>query len=315
MIEKRRLLIGMKYSIQKDQILFGVLFFIIYLGWNYSLVGLKSDHVIFAFFILLGSLAHRKVFCLFLGLSAFIIFLIIYDGLQIFPNYYVNPVSIQEIFDFEMKYFGFVHNGEKILLNHYFANNQLPIWTFFLGLSYLVWMPAPLIFSTYLYSFDKELLMRYSFCFLFVNLIGFIGYYLYPAAPPWYYFKYGNELHTNINGDAALLVNFDKLVGIPIFDSIYNRGANVFAAVPSLHCSFAVINLYYGIKSKSRIFIVAFVLLAFGTWIGAVYSVHHYVVDVILGIFTAILALFLYERLEFKKIFRPLSNVILKKIL
>jgi len=304
----------MKFSIQKDQILFAILFSIIYLIWNYGLVGLKSDHILFAVLISGGSLIHRNIFKFYLGFSAFIIFWIIYDGLQVYPNYEVNSISIQELFDLELKYFGFDYNGDRIIPNQYFLTNQVPILSFFLGLAYLMWMPAPLAFSGYLFYKNRRLLIRYSYCFLFVNLIGFIGYYLYPAAPPWYYFKYGTELHTNINGDPGLLVNFDKIVGFPVFDSIYNRGANVFAAIPSLHCSFTIINMYYAVKSKRRSFIIIFIFLALGTWIGAIYSQHHYIIDVLLGFLTAGLALGLYEGLNFKRFFNPLTEWVSEKI-
>ena len=305
----------MKFSIQKDQIVAAIVFFICYLIWNYFLVGLKPDHLIFAGIVSGGSLLHRSLYKIFLGFSAFIIFWIIYDGLQVYPNYDVNPVSIQELFDLEKRFFGFDYQGETIIPNEFFLVNQVPFLSFFLGLAYLMWMPAPFIFSGYLFSNNKDLLLRYSYCFLFVNLIGFIGYYLYPAAPPWYYFEYGTELQTNINGNPGLLVNFDKVVGFPIFDSIYNRGSNVFAAIPSLHCAFTIINLYYGIKSRSKFFIWAFSFLAIGTYIAAVYSQHHYVIDVLLGLLTAGIALVLYERFNFYKVFSPIKTWIKSKIL
>lgn len=301
-------------NIQRDQIIFASLFAVIYLLWIYFLVGVKVDHIVFASIISLGSLLHRNLFKVFIGLSAFIIFWVLYDGLQVVPNFEVNHVRIQELFDLELKFFGFEYQGERIIPNQFFLKNQVPLLSFFLGLAYLMWMPAPFIFSGYLFKVDKPLLLRYSYCFLFVNLIGFVGYYLYPAAPPWYYFKYGTELHTQINGDPGLLVNFDKIVGMPIFDSIYNRGTNVFAAIPSLHCAFTVINLYYGFKSNNRIFKIAFVFLAIGTWIGAIYSQHHYVIDVVLGLLTALITLVLYEGLNLKKIFNPLTDRIIKII-
>ncbi len=304
----------MNFTIQKDQIVAAVLFFICYLLWVYFLVGLKLDHLIFVGIITGGSLLSRSLFKFFLGFSAFIFFWIIYDGLQVYPNYDVNSVSIQELFDLEKRFFGFEYNGEQIIPNEFFLQNQVPVLSFFLGLAYLMWMPAPFIFSGYLFATNRDLLLRYSYCFLFVNLIGFVGYYLYPAAPPWYFFEYGTALHTEINGNAGLLINFDKVVGFSIFDSIYNRGTNVFAAIPSLHCAFTVVNLYYGIKSKNKFFIWTFVFLALGTYIAAVYSQHHYVIDVILGLATAATALFLYEKLNFRRFFNPITDWIMLKI-
>ena len=304
----------MKISISRDQWLFALLFATLYLSWNIFVIGLKPDHIFVAVFLGLGTLLSRHFFHVVLGFSAFIIFLIIYDGLQVCPNYTVNPVSIQEIYDIEYRLFAFEYEGKMIIPNEYFIDHLNDFASLILGLSYLLWVPAPLIFSGFLYMKNRPLLLRYSYSFLFVNLVGFVGYYLYPAAPPWYYFEYGDTLTININGDPGLLTEFDRLVGMPIFETIYNRGANVFAAVPSLHSAFPLISLYYAIKWKSKWAIFSFVLLSITTWMAAVYSLHHYIIDVVLGILTAILALVLYERLNFKRMFNPLVKRILSKI-
>jgi len=305
---------SMKISVTKDQWSFALLFTILYLSWNIFVIGLKADHIFVALIIGLGSIISLRFFKFCLGFSAFLIFLILYDGLQIYPNYLVNPVSIQELYDIELSLFGFEYHGKRIIPNEYFLDNLNDIASLLLGFAYLMWMPGPLIFCGLLYIKNRPLLLRYSYSFLFVNIIGFIGYYLYPAAPPWYYFEYGTTLTTNINGDPGLLTEFDRLVGAPIFDTIYNRGTNVFAAVPSLHSAFPLMSLFYAIVWKHRPSIIAFTLLSIATWIAAVYSQHHYIIDVILGIMTAGFAFFLYEILNFKKIFSPLVNRIERSI-
>ena len=74
-------------------------------------------------------------------------------------------------------------------------------------------------------------------------MIGFVGYYIHPAAPPWYVMNYGFEPILNTPGDVAGLGRFDAMTGLTIFQGLYGRNANVFAAVPSyiqptwlLHC-------------------------------------------------------------------------------
>ena len=304
----------MNFSVQKDQYVFAIVFITLFLSWTYFFVGLQPDHLYFAAVIGVGSFFSRKIFRFVLGFSAFIIFMIIYDGLQVYPNYEVNSVHITDLYDLELRYFGLRHEGEIITINEYFQVNKMDFLSFILGWAYLMWIPAPLIFSAILFAKNKKLLLRYSYSFLFVNLLGMIGYYLYPAAPPWYYFEFGETLQTEMRGDPGMLTEFDRIVGMPIFDTIYNRGANVYAAIPSLHCAFPIINLFYAIVWKHKPSIVAFVLLLFGTWIAAVYSQHHYVIDVLLGILTAIVSLVLYEYLGAKKLFYPLTNRIYQRI-
>ena len=133
--------------------------------------------------------------------------------------------------------------------------------------------------------------------FLFVNLIGFAGYYIHPAAPPWYAINYGFEPILNTPGNVAGLGRFDELLGVNIFNSMYGRNANVFAAVPSLHSAYMVVTVCYAILAKSNKFLIAlFVFIMFGIWFTAVYSSHHYLIDVMLGICCALLGFFLFEK-------------------
>ena len=133
--------------------------------------------------------------------------------------------------------------------------------------------------------------------FLFVNLIGFAGYYIHPAAPPWYAINYGFEPILNTPGNVAGLGRFDELTGLTIFNSIYGRNANVFAAVPSLHAAYMVVAVCYAIMNKCNKFIIAlFSVIMVGIWWTAIYSSHHYIIDVLLGISCSLLGIILFEK-------------------
>ncbi len=96
--------------------------------------------------------------------------------------------------------------------------------------------------------------MYFSLTFLFVNLLGFIGYYVYPAAPPWYIQLHAGEspipfiAHTP--GNTAGLHRFDAFFNVGIFNGLYSKSSNVFAAMPSLHSAYPLIVFYYGLKNK-----------------------------------------------------------------
>src|SRR3546814_5365632 len=78
-----------------------------------------------------------------------------------------------------------------------------------------------------------------------------IVYYLYPAAPPWYIQQYGTDFIKDTPSNAAQLVKFDQFFNVPVFQTLYSKGSNVFAAMPSLHSSYPLIVIYYGIDRKS----------------------------------------------------------------
>lgn len=170
------------------------------------------------------------------------------------------------------------------------------------GIFYLCWVPVPLAFAIFLYlKGDKRNYLRFSLAFLFVNLLGFCGYYIHPAAPPWYAINYGFTPILNTPGNVAGLGRFDTLLGINIFHSIYGKNANVFAAVPSLHAAYMLIaTVYAAISKQKHITTIVFAFICMGIWWTAVYSCHHYIIDVLLGILTAVLGILILEKVLFK---------------
>ena len=100
----------------------------------------------------------------------------------------------------------------------------------------------------------------------------------------------------NTPGNVAGLGRFDAFFGVTIFDSIYGRNANVFAAVPSLHAAYMVVALVYAIIGKCRWYVITlFAVIMLGIWGTAVYSCHHYIIDVLLGISCALLGWLVFE--------------------
>ena len=76
---------------------------------------------------------------------------------------------------------------------------------------------------------------------------------------------------------------------------MYNKNANVFAAIPSLHSAYPVVLTYFAFKKRSQWFKLLCVLDVIGIWYAAVYSMHHYIIDVFLGAFCAIFAIFTFN--------------------
>lgn len=269
---------------------------IFYLLWNQFVGEVKSDHYFLVFLWVFLFYAHQKTRRFVLGFSIFIVFWILYDAMRIIPNYEVNTAHIQEPYDFEKLLFGIRLDNFLVTPNEYFVIYSNTFLDLLSGFFYLNWMPIPLGFAVYLYIKDKYLFTRYSLAFLLVNLVGFVIYYIYPAAPPWYVKLYGFDLHIGVLGNSAELSRFDDLVGIPIFANIYNKNANVLAAIPSLHAAYPVVVLFYAFKKKIKIMKLFFIIFMIGIWFSAVYTGHHYVIDVIMGVLVAIFTLYLFEK-------------------
>jgi len=270
---------------------------IAYLVLSYFLLGFKSDQVVLViiynslFYINAGT---RKFI---LGFSIFAFYWIIFDYMKAFPNYNYNPVHIADLYNFEKRIFGINVNGKILTPNEYFNLKGTTFLNIVGGIFYLCWIPVPLSFATYLFFTKKRQFLYFALTFLFVNLLGFVVYYLYPAAPPWYVEYHGFVFHANTPGNTGGLAKFDAYFHISLFKSIYAKGSNVFAAMPSLHSAYPVIVLYYGIKNRLGIINGLFALVVMGIWFTAVYASHHYVLDVIAGIICASIGIFIFNLL------------------
>jgi hypothetical protein len=257
------------------------------------LIGFKGDQVflvgLFNILFYLSGPTRRFI----LGFSIFIVFWIIFDSMKAFPNYRYNIVHIESIYRAEKNLFG--RNGHTP--NEYWQIHTTPFLDILAGVFYLCWIPVPLAFAGYLFYKDKNAFLRFSLTFLLVNLLGFVIYYVYPAAPPWYVQQYGFGFNPHTPGNTAGLGRFDSLLHVHVFAGLYAKSSNVFAAMPSLHASYPLIVLYHGIRTRQGWINLLFGTIMAGIWFAAVYSSHHYVLDVLAGILCGLAGIGLFNLL------------------
>jgi len=278
-----------------------------YLLLSSFLIGYKSDQLtlVFIFNIMFYLSAPTRKFIL--GFCIFIFYWVIFDYMKAIPNYNYNTVHIADLYHFEKHIFGINLNGKILTPNEYLKVKSTTFLNVVTGLFYLCWIPVPLSFAAYLFFKNRRQFLYFAFTFLLVNLLGFIVYYLYPAAPPWYIQTYGFTFHPLTLGSTGGLSRFDDYFHIHVFKSIYSKGSNVFAAMPSLHSAYPVIVVYYGFKNRLKWANACFIIVMLGIWFTAIYASHHYVLDVIAGILTATIGInlfnFLVKRVGFIKRF------------
>ena len=167
-------------------------------------IGLRSEHLLMAVLYLVLFFAGLPTRKLAVALLPFAIFGISYDWMRICPNYEVNPIDVAGLYNLEKSLFGVMDNGLLVTPCEYFAAHNWPIADVFAGIFYLCWVPVPILFGLCLYfKKERKTYLRFALVFLFVNLIGFAGYYIHPAAPPWYAINYGFEPILNTPGNVA----------------------------------------------------------------------------------------------------------------
>ena len=281
-------------------ILLVVILSLAYLLLSFFLIGFKTDQLILigifnaCFF---ASPVSRK---LIVGFSIFIVYWILFDYMKAFPNFKFNEVHIADLYNAEKQLFGLTVNENTLTPNEYWKQNGTTFLDVISVIFYLCWIPVPLAFAAYLFFKDKDLFLRFSLTFVLVNLLGFIIYYTYPAAPPWYYNIKGGTFIPSTMGNTAGLQKFDDYFGISLFQNIYQKSSNVFAAMPSLHSSYPLIVVYYSLRKKMGWINALFIVITIGIWFAAVYTSHHYILDVLAGICCAIIGITLFDKLLLK---------------
>ena len=270
---------------------------IAYLLLSAWVVGFKSDQLvlvgIFNTCFYVSDLTRKFI----IGFSVFIVYWILFDYMKAIPNYTFNNVHMADLYNFEKKLFGINVNGQVLTPNEYLKINSKHVLDIIGGLFYLCWIPVPLGFAAYLFFTNRKEFLGFALTFFIVNLLGFVVYYAYPAAPPWYIHEHGFVFHATTKASTGGLAKFDQYFKVGIFKSIYTKGSNVFAAMPSLHSSYPIIVVYYGLKNRLGLVNIILATVMVGIWLTAVYTSHHYILDVLAGITCATIGINVFNLL------------------
>jgi len=287
----------------RKTILITTLLSVAYLLLSTLLVGFKSDQLVLVGLFNGAFYLSRPTRKFIIGFSIFIVYWIVFDYMKAFPNYQFGTVHIESIYNAEKSVFGIHSSGTVLTPNEYWLAHSNTFLDVLCGLFYLCWIPLPLAFAVYLFYTNRMQFFHFALIFFLTNLLGFVVYYTYPAAAPWYVQQYGYALHVHTPGNTAGLARFDTFFQVNIFHGIYAKSSNVFAAMPSLHSAYPLIVWVFSWKSKSIFFRVLSTIVTLGIWFAAVYTSHHYVLDVLAGIICAVLGILLYQKVLCRRYF------------
>lgn len=261
-------------------------------------IGFRPEHVAMALLIAALFFANAATRRITVALTPFFLFGISYDWMNLLPNFEVNPVDIQGLYETEKSFFGItVGTAEVLTPNEFFALHTSIVADLLAGFFYLCWVPVPILFGLWLYfKGQRTVYLHFALVFLLVNWLGFAGYYIHPAAPPWYVASHGFDFLQGTPGEVAGLGRFDQITGLGIFHGLYERNANVFAAMPSLHSAYMLVAFIYSLRAKTPLWMkITCAVICVGIWFTAVYTSHHYILDVLGGIAVTLLGFVLFE--------------------
>lgn len=212
---------------------------------------------------------------------------VLYDSMRFFKNVGITPerVHICDLRAIEMGLFGVTMNGQRTTLHDWLQAHSHPALDLFAAVPYGTFIGAAFLFSIYLYRIDFDAMRRFTTAFFFMNVLGFLTYHLYPAAPPWYFHQHGcvADLMARAS-EGPNLARVDQMLGFSYFGGFYGRSNDVFGAVPSLHVAYPLLIVLEGYRHFGRFLRVASILFFLSMCFAAVYLDHHWVVDVLVGI-------------------------------
>jgi membrane-associated phospholipid phosphatase len=223
---------------------------------------------------------------LFLGLYPVALVGLLYTTMKVVENVGLSPQTIHlcDLRAHEIALFGVTVGGRKVTLHDWFQTRSSLAVDALCAVPYATFMFVCIGFAVWLYFRDYVRMLRFGWCFLALNVAGFVTYHLYPAAPPWYYHSHG--CHVDMLAQASEgpnLARVDGLIGVPYFHAMYGRASDVFGAMPSLHVAYALIVVLEGwavFRTPTRIASLLFyAMMCFS----AVWLDHHWVLDVVAG--------------------------------
>ncbi len=144
----------------------------------------------------------------------------------------------------------------------------------------------PMVVAFVFWISDRKIFKEFTAAFLILSYMAFFTFIIFPAMPPWMASNDGYIPPLKKIMD-MVMISFAHPIDVP---SVYRFfGANLVAAVPSLHAAYPWLIFIFLLKKIRGFSILALPYVA-GVWFAVVYLGEHYVVDVFLGFVYASIA-------------------------
>jgi len=121
-----------------------------------------------------------------------------------------------------------------------------------------------------------------------MNFVSVTIQLIWPTAPPWYLELYGTKPPSyTMGGDPAGLANADIILGFKLFGRVYGNSPVVFGSFPSLHGAWPIMITLF--TPSGKVYKIIGVIYASLVWWAAMYLNHHYLTDLLGGLFIVLL--------------------------
>jgi len=202
-----------------------------------------------------------------------------------------NPhVYFKFMIDFDKFIFGQLPT--VYLQNLLFSISHLHWYDYFGALLYSSHFTIPLFVAFIFWLYDKSIFKNYIFSIALVSYMGFLTYLLFPAAPPWLASEQGMIFPPLQHINNIVFGHFSGSISLP---TVYKYlGANLVAAVPSLHAAYPLLTSLFLVKKHPKSLVIMAIYI-FAIWFFVIYSGDHYFFDVVLGAIYALVAYYVVK--------------------
>jgi membrane-associated phospholipid phosphatase len=193
-------------------------------------------------------------------------------------------VHICDLRALEMRIAGISIDGRRATVHDWLQRHATLGLDVLCAIPYGTFLLACAVFLVFSSLRDAPRGRQFGWGFLALNVLAFITYRLYPAAPPWYFHAHGCVAEVAAHAsEGPNLARVDGWLGVHYFGAMYAQSRVVFGAMPSLHCAYALLIVLDGWPLFGRTMRLASLLYASLMAFAAVYLDHHWVVDVVAG--------------------------------
>lgn len=221
-----------------------------------------------------------------------IILLLSYDYLRGLAPKLTQAANIYPMINFDKVIFGVLPTNS---LQAWLYTDNTVHWYDYLGtILYMSHFIAPLLVGFIFWLKDRDIFKSYFLALLLLSYAAFLTYIIFPAMPPWMAAQQGIIPEVNKVMD-QVFASFSQPINLP---SVYKFvGANLVAAVPSLHAAYPLVILFFLVKKYkiTGLLILPYVL---GIWFAIVYFGEHYVFDIVVGVVYAVVVFMIVTNLR-----------------
>jgi membrane-associated phospholipid phosphatase len=209
-----------------------------------------------------------------------------------------RKIHVTEPIRFDKDMF-FGHLPTTVLQDRLYVRHPIQTWEVITGVTYMTHFFLVYVTAAVLFVRSRDRFVRWMTALVLCTILGVLGYWLYPMAPPWM----ASDTYHLIPQVARPGTRGLLLLHLSWADRLWHHGANnsemvnSVAAMPSLHAAYTMLFVWFFFKRVRRRWVKALlVLYPLVMAFTLIYGGEHYMVDILAGWLIAIVSVEFSDR-------------------